>query len=184
MPRPPFTRQALQSFVVISSTQINARSWTTWDSFPWLIEANKRTGDPSEKLLLNEIRLHWKSLFPTIKITSITRGNIYDNMSQRASSNLNFIFCLFFFVLFCFVFFIYFQFSRTLEGHETYHHTSIYLFQHFLAENVLNENLNFLFDIDIRSELEPHLTSLLNNDSSIEQIHLKFSTSDVTTDLP
>ena len=183
MPRPPFTRQALQSFVVTSSTQINARSWTTWDSFPWLIEANKRTGDPSEKLLLNEIRLHWKSLFPTIKITSITRGNIYDNMSQRASSNLNFIFCLF--VLLCFVlfFFIYFQFSRTLEGHETSMSTA-YLFQHFLAENVLNGNLNFLLDIDIGSELEPHLTSLLNNDSSIEQIHLKFSTSDATTDLP
>ena len=103
MPRPPFTRQALQSFVVTSSTQINARSWTTWDSFPWLIEANKRTGDLSEKLLLNETRLHWRSLFPTIKITSITRGNIYDNMSWRASSNLKFIFCLF--VLFCFVLF-------------------------------------------------------------------------------
>ena len=55
---------------------------------------------------------------------------------------------------------------------------------HFLAENVLNENLNLLLDIDIRSELELHLTSLLNSDSSIEQIHLKLSTSDVTTDLP
>ena len=65
MPRPPFTRQALKSFVVTSSTQINAGSWTTWDSFPWLIETNRRTGDPSEKLLLNETRLHWKSLFPT-----------------------------------------------------------------------------------------------------------------------
>ena len=65
MPRPPFTRQALNSFVVTSSTQINAGSWTTWDSFPWLIETNRRTGDPSEKLLLNETRLHRKSLFPT-----------------------------------------------------------------------------------------------------------------------
>ena len=62
---PPFTRQALKSFVVTSSTQINAGSWTTWDSFPWLIETNRRTGDPSEKLLLNETRLHRKSLFPT-----------------------------------------------------------------------------------------------------------------------
>ena len=51
---------------------------------------------------------------------------------------------------------------------------------YFLAENVLN----LLLDIDIRSELELHLTSLLNSDSSIEQIHLKLSTSDVTTDLP
>ena len=51
---------------------------------------------------------------------------------------------------------------------------------HFLAENVLN----LLLDIDIRSELELHLTSLLNSDSSIEQIHLKLTTSDVTTDLP
>ena len=55
---------------------------------------------------------------------------------------------------------------------------------YFLAENVLNENLNLLLDIDIRSELELHLHSLLNSDSSIEQIHLKLSTSDVTTDLP
>ena len=47
-----------------------------------------------------------------------------------------------------------------------------------------NENLNLLLDIDIRSELELHLHSLLNSDSSIEQIHLKLSTSDVTTDLP
>ena len=44
---------------------------------------------------------------------------------------------------------------------------------YLLAENVLNENLNLLLDIDIRSELELHLTSLLNSDSSIEQIHLK-----------
>ena len=51
---------------------------------------------------------------------------------------------------------------------------------YFLAENVLN----LLLDIDIRSELELHLTSLLNSDSSIEQIHFKLSTSDVTTDLP
>ena len=51
---------------------------------------------------------------------------------------------------------------------------------YFLAENVSN----LLLDIDIRSELELHLTSLLNSDSSIEQIHLKLSTSDVTTDLP
>ena len=51
---------------------------------------------------------------------------------------------------------------------------------YFLAENVLN----LLLDIDIRSELELHLTSLLNSDSSIEQIHLKISISDVTTDLP
>ena len=56
---------------------------------------------------------------------------------------------------------------------------------YFLAENVLNENLNLLLDIDIRSELQLHLTSLLNSDSSTEQIHLKLSTtSDVTTDLP
>ena len=55
---------------------------------------------------------------------------------------------------------------------------------YFLAENVLNENLNLLLDIDIRSELELHLHSLLNSDSSIQQIHLKLSTSDVTTDLP
>ena len=54
----------------------------------------------------------------------------------------------------------------------------------WLAENVLNENLDLLLDIDIGSELELHLTSLLNSDSSIEQIHLKLSTSDVTTDLP
>ena len=55
---------------------------------------------------------------------------------------------------------------------------------YFLAENVLNENLNLLLDIDIRSELELHLISLLNSDSSIELIHLKLSTSHVTTDLP
>ena len=55
---------------------------------------------------------------------------------------------------------------------------------YFLAENVLNENLNLLLDIDIRSELELHLHSLLNSDSSTEQIHLKLSISDVTTDLP
>ena len=55
---------------------------------------------------------------------------------------------------------------------------------YFLAENVLNENLNLLLDIDIRSALELHLTSLLNSDSSIELIHLMLSTSDVTTDLP
>ena len=55
---------------------------------------------------------------------------------------------------------------------------------YFLAENVLNENLNLLLDIDIRSALELHLTSLLNSDSSIELIHLMLSTSDVRTDLP
>ena len=60
----------------------------------------------------------------------------------------------------------------------------VHLFWHFLAENVLNEIINLLLDIDIRSELELHLTSLLNSDSSIEQIYLKLSTSDVTTDLP
>ena len=58
----------------------------------------------------------------------------------------------------------------------------VHLFWHFLVENVSNENLNLLLDIDIRSELELHLTSLLDSDSSKEKIHLKFSTSDVTTD--
>ena len=44
----------------------------------------------------------------------------------------------------------------------------------WLAENVLNENLDLLLDIDIGSELELHLTSLLDSDSSKEQIHLSF----------
>ena len=47
-----------------------------------------------------------------------------------------------------------------------------------------NENLNLLLDIDIRSELELHLYSLLNSDLSTEQINLKLSISEVTTDLP
>ena len=47
----------------------------------------------------------------------------------------------------------------------------VHLFWHFLAENVSNENLNLLLDIDIRSELELHLTSLLDSDSSKEKIH-------------
>ena len=56
---------------------------------------------------------------------------------------------------------------------------------YFLAENVLNENLNLLLDIDIRSELELHLYSLLNSDLSTEQINFfKLSISEVTTDLP
>ena len=49
-----------------------------------------------------------------------------------------------------------------------------HLFWHFLAENVLNKIINLLLDIDIRSELELHLTSLLDSDSSKEQIHLSF----------
>ena len=50
----------------------------------------------------------------------------------------------------------------------------VHLFWHFLAENVLNEVVSLLLDIDIRSELELHLTSLLDSDSSKEQIHLSF----------
>ena len=50
----------------------------------------------------------------------------------------------------------------------------VHLFWHFLAENVLNEIMNLLLDIDKRSELELHLTSLLDSDSSKEQIHLSF----------
>lgn len=49
-----------------------------------------------------------------------------------------------------------------------------HLFWHFLTENVLNEIVNLLLDIDIRSELELHLTSLLDSDSGKEQIHLSF----------
>ena len=50
----------------------------------------------------------------------------------------------------------------------------VHLFWHFLAENVLNEIINLLLDIDIRSELELHLTSLLDSDSNKEQIRLRF----------
>ena len=50
----------------------------------------------------------------------------------------------------------------------------VHLFWHFLAENVLSEIINLLLDIDIRIELELHLTSLLDSDSSKEQIHLSF----------
>ena len=49
-----------------------------------------------------------------------------------------------------------------------------HLFWHFLTENVLNEIVNLLLAIDIRSELELHLTSLLDSDSGKEQIHLSF----------
>ena len=102
-------------------------------------------------------------IFPRgIKITSIPRGNIYDNMSQRAYSNLNFIF-YFFLSIFSFR-----GRSKVMK------HKCQWSIWHFLAENVLNEIINLLLDIDIRSELELHLTSLLDSDSSKEQIHLSF----------
>ena len=64
-PQPPCTRQALKLFVVTSSTQRKAESWTLDDSFPWLIEANTRTGVPLEKLLLNDTGSQWKPSTPT-----------------------------------------------------------------------------------------------------------------------